>query len=90
MKHTYIGATTDINRRLRQHNQEIKGGAKSTRMYNNWKRVCFISGFMDQKSALQFEWKWKHNSRYKRKIEDKLNIMKDLLNGQMDLIVIYN
>ena len=27
---TYVGATVDLNRRLRQHNKEIKGGAKYT------------------------------------------------------------
>ena len=25
---TYVGATVDLNRRLRQHNKEIKGGAE--------------------------------------------------------------
>jgi len=27
---TYVGATVDIERRLRQHNKEIKGGAHAT------------------------------------------------------------
>ena len=27
---TYIGATVDLDRRLRQHNKEIKGGAHAT------------------------------------------------------------
>ena len=29
---TYIGVTTNLTRRLRQHNKEIRGGAKYTRM----------------------------------------------------------
>ena len=29
-KRTYLGVTTDYNRRLRQHNGELKGGAKYT------------------------------------------------------------
>jgi predicted GIY-YIG superfamily endonuclease len=27
---TYVGATIDLERRLRQHNKEIKGGAHAT------------------------------------------------------------
>lgn len=56
---TYVGATVNVNRRLRQHNGELKGGAKYTKG-RQWQRICFLSGFPDKKSALQFEWKWKH------------------------------
>ena len=55
---TYVGATVDVDKRLRQHNGEIKGGAKYTKG-RQWKRVCFVSNFPDQRAALQFEWKWK-------------------------------
>jgi structure-specific endonuclease subunit SLX1 len=64
---TYVGATIDLNRRLRQHNGIIKGGAKRTTGIVNrgesWKRYCYVSGFPDWKSALQFEWRWKQISR---------------------------
>lgn len=60
---TYIGATVDVDRRLRQHNRELQGGAKATGRSCNWKRVCHVSGFPDKRSALQFEWKWKYISR---------------------------
>jgi len=60
-KNTYVGATIDVNRRLRQHNREIKGGAKATtsRVYKGetWRRICYVSGFPDWSSALQFEWR---------------------------------
>lgn len=59
---TYVGATIDIERRLQQHNQLQSGGAKAT-AGRQWKRVCHIRGFPHQKSALQFEWKWKHLSK---------------------------
>jgi predicted GIY-YIG superfamily endonuclease len=29
----------------------------------NWKRVCYVKGFPDWSSALQFEWRWKQLSR---------------------------
>lgn len=64
---TYIGATIDLNRRLRQHNKEIKGGAHSTGLKvaqgETWVRALHISGFPDWQSTLQFEWRWKQLSR---------------------------
>ena len=63
---TYIGATVDLDRRLRQHNGEIKGGARATaREHGAWKRVCHVSGFPDNHAALQFEWRWKRLSAKK-------------------------
>jgi len=66
-KNTYIGATVNLNHRLRQHNREIKGGANATSMQvlkgHIWKRVCHVSGFPTWQSALQFEWRWKQLSR---------------------------
>jgi structure-specific endonuclease subunit SLX1 len=64
---TYVGATVNLNRRLRQHNRELKGGAKITgRMVEKgfkWRRVCYATGFPTWQSALQFEWKWKFLTR---------------------------
>jgi len=64
---TYIGATVNLERRLRQHNKEITGGATRTGSKVNkglrWNRVCYISQFPDWQSTLQFEWRWKHISR---------------------------
>ena len=68
---TYIGATTDVNRRLRQHNKEISGGAKATgikvKQGDVWERVCYVKGFPDWKTALQFEWMWKHLTKKQSK-----------------------
>ena len=61
-KKTYIGATVDLEHRLKQHNGELAGGAKATRG-RRWNRVCAITGFPDWRAALQFEWAWKHHSR---------------------------
>jgi structure-specific endonuclease subunit SLX1 len=64
---TYIGATVDLNRRLRQHNKEITGGARATGAKvakgEIWSRRCYVQGFPDWKAALQFEWAWKFYSR---------------------------
>ena len=64
---TYIGATKNLDKRLKQHMGFIKGGARITinkvNQGFNWKRVCYISGFPTWSAALQFEWKWKHLSK---------------------------
>ena len=66
---TYIGATINLDRRLRQHNKEIKGGAKATGRKvargETWNRICYVSGFPSWPAALQFEWRWKQLSRTK-------------------------
>ena len=70
---TYVGATVDLDRRLKQHNKIIKGGAHATSMKVNagqtWERACYVEGFPDWQAALQFEWRWKQISR---KLSNKL------------------
>ena len=64
---TYVGATVDLERRLRQHNKEIKGGARATGVKvsqgETWIRAAHVSGFPSWQSALQFEWRWKQLTR---------------------------
>ena len=64
---TYVGATVDLEKRLRQHNKEIKGGARATSIKVEqgelWERACYVEGFPDWQAALQFEWRWKQLSR---------------------------
>jgi predicted GIY-YIG superfamily endonuclease len=84
---TYVGATVDLNRRLRQHNKEISGGAFATgskvEKGETWIRVAHVEGFPDWQSALQFEWRWKQLSRKQDKnikpICRRLNALKELL-----------
>lgn len=82
---TYVGATVDIHRRLRQHNGLIKGGAKATsRKPGDWKRICYVTGFPDNHAALQFEWRWKSLSRKKiytamSPLKRRLEALKELL-----------
>ena len=64
---TYVGATVDLDHRLRQHNKEIKGGAVATSIKvargEIWRRHCYVSGFPTWQAALQFEWRWKQLHR---------------------------
>ena len=84
---TYVGATVDLERRLRQHNKVIKGGARATGMKVEqgeiWVRAAHISGFPDWQATLQFEWRWKQLSRKfpikMKPIERRLEALKQLL-----------
>jgi len=64
---TYVGATINLDHRLRQHNKELVGGAHATSVKvaqgSSWRRVCHIQGFPDWSAALQFEWRLKQLSR---------------------------
>jgi structure-specific endonuclease subunit SLX1 len=77
-KATYVGATVDLEHRLRQHNKEIKGGAHATGIKvgqgKTWRRACYVSGFPTWQAALQFEWRWKQLGRQVL----KKNIGKDM------------
>jgi predicted GIY-YIG superfamily endonuclease len=84
---TYVGATVDLDRRLRQHNKEIVGGAHATgvkvKQGEIWTRAAHVAGFPDWQAALQFEWRWKHLTRkYPAKmypLERRMYALKDLL-----------
>ena len=59
--YTYIGVSNDVDKRLRAHNGELKGGAKyTTGKGPGWKHVCIVHGFPTKIESMQFEWAWKH------------------------------
>lgn len=64
---TYIGATVDLEHRLRQHNKELVGGARITSrkvvVGQEWTCYCYVEGFPTWQACLQFEWRWKQLSR---------------------------
>ncbi|CAL1352217.1 unnamed protein product [Linum trigynum] len=60
---TYVGVTTNFSRRLRQHNGELKGGARASRAGRPWFCACLIQGFCNRSEACEFESKWKGFSR---------------------------
>lgn len=87
---TYIGATINLEKRLKQHNKELKGGAKATSMKVErglrWDYVCYVENFPTWNEALKFEWRWKQISRkiqkhapYQKPKERRLDALKILL-----------
>jgi len=64
---TYTGITNNFERRLRQHQGKISGGARYTRSKEgSWKPIFHVTGFQTHRAVLQFEWAMK-----KRKIPAK-------------------
>jgi predicted GIY-YIG superfamily endonuclease len=53
--HSYVGATNNFARRLRQHNDLLKGGARYTRRDSGWSPIFKVRGFPKRRQALQFE-----------------------------------
>ena len=56
---TYVGITNNHERRIRQHNGEIVGGAKYTTRTKGgvWKFVYLVSGFPNGSVAAQWEYR---------------------------------
>ncbi len=83
-RHTYIGSTTDVFRRLRQHNGELSSGAKRTSSNRPWRLLAYIN-VGEKILALQLEWQLKKARGFKKRLEKfvslsaeknlKLNIM---------------
>jgi predicted GIY-YIG superfamily endonuclease len=73
-RQTYIGATVDPDRRLKQHQGELSGGARATQG-KVWRRVCLVGGFPSWNDALKFEWRWKRFGRKFRNWEKGLEAL---------------
>lgn len=59
----YVGCTTDIERRIRQHNGIIKGGAKYTSKFSNWELKAVYGPYCGRSEAMKAEWCLKHTKR---------------------------
>ena len=80
--YSYCGATPDIKKRIKKHNQILPGGAKYTRSKGpNWSYICYITGFKTKIDALKFEWSVKHCAPRKDKgIGNRINKLIKTLN----------
>lgn len=83
---TYIGSTNSTSRRIRQHNREICGGAKSTLSLYPVEMFCIITGFTNHKMTLQCEWLLKHPEN-KKKINKKYRGINGKINGINNLLL---
>lgn len=66
--HTYTGYTVNTERRLRQHNGELVGGARSTRGRGPWRFLFTVTApELDRNSGLSLEWWLKHPTGQRRR-----------------------
>lgn len=56
----YVGSTNDPARRVRQHNGEIRGGAKETRGRGPWTAATHVGPFATRAEALRVEYALKN------------------------------
>lgn len=84
---TYNGFTVNLDRRIRQHNQIIKGGALYTKKYGNktWEIYAYITGFPNKINALQCEWRIKHPDN-KKKRGNKYNSPEGRIKGLVEVL----
>ena len=102
---TYVGATSDFSRRIRQHNDELAGGAMYTTSAvaaqhdKRWKPIFIVHGFPSKRAALQFEWALKHetlrhrteNDLVKRRIAALHSLLrKERVTSNADLLRTWN
>ena len=73
-RRTYIGYTTNLRRRYRQHACKLKAGAKATKYFDQCLLLAYISGFPDKRIAMSYEWYAK--KRYLRCHDTKLTLIK--------------
>ena len=95
---TYNGYTVDPARRLRQHNGLIKGGARSTRMFNNWEFLAVLTSnsWNSISRTMQIEWLCKYPTRkkprpriYSRPIGRLQSLQEVFTHTEEDIIDVY-
>lgn len=62
---TYNGYTNNLKKRLREHNGDIKGGARATRGKGPWVYIVIWTGYQTRNEALSCEWRIKHPTNKK-------------------------
>ena len=77
----YIGYTINFKKRLRQHNGEIVGGAKRTRVGRPWVPICVIRGFTEKSVAMRFEARLQHNKIRNIKDESMVKHLQYVVNN---------
>lgn len=65
---TYVGITTDLARRVRQHNGEVVGGARATRGRGTWQPIYIEDGIKGRSAAQSREYYLKRDRSLRRRL----------------------
>ncbi|HFE45205.1 MAG TPA: GIY-YIG nuclease family protein [Nannocystis exedens] len=65
-RRTYVGVTTDLDRRLQQHNGDLPGGAKATRQGRPWTLGASCGPKSSRSEAQQIEYRLKRRRGLRR------------------------
>lgn len=70
---TYCGFTNNLEHRIRQHNGELTGGAKSTSRPNTrpWRLIAVLFGLETKQKGLRLEWAIKHPRVGRKKLRGR-------------------
>lgn len=96
---TYNGYTVNLNKRLRQHNGEIKGGAYATtkKGKDSWRFIAVITSpeWKDVSRAMQCEWQCRYPTRKKPRPKcyagssGRINSLSEIFNFILDPVKVY-
>ena len=67
--HSYVGITTDLNRRLDQHNGILSGGAKSTLPKRPYELAYSINNLETRSIASKLEYEIKQQKGFEKRLE---------------------
>ena len=67
--HSYVGITTDLNRRLDQHNGLLSGGAKSTMAKRPYKIAFYLDNINNRSIASKIEYDIKKYRGLEKRLE---------------------
>lgn len=59
----YVGCTTDVKRRVRQHNGKLAGGGKYTATKRPWKLKAVYGPYLGRSEAMKAEYALKRGKR---------------------------
>jgi putative endonuclease len=75
--HCYVGITTDLKRRLDQHNGLLVGGAKSTMAKRPYEIAFYLDNINNRSIASKLEYDIKKYKGYEKRLEYMQSLQKN-------------